>query len=290
MSKLILDYTTMSDFLTCRKRHYWRHRRNVTPIQRSLALLFGAALHIGFKVFYTKGNPIEAFKEAYQPEDIPDKEKRTIEHGVMILEKYMEQYRSNPFTVIECNGSHLIRISQDITYACRMDAVIKCQTGHVYVMEHKTTSSLGYYFFDNFTLNHQVDGYVRACKDKYGECEGVLMDAISTKKEVLTDADIIAMPEAKRKYKTCSFLRDIATRTIDQQNNFTKEVLDIAQNIAYAIEKDSFPMNKSMCNYYGACPYKALCLHGEGAMDMYEVSVWDAKEGKERRDEKTRTE
>lgn len=261
---MILDYTTISDFLTCRKRHYWRHRRNVVPIQRSLALLFGAALHIGFKVFYTEGDPIEAFKEAYQPSDIPDKEKRTVEHGMDILTKYMEQYRTNPFTVVECNGSHLVQLSEDVTYACRMDAVIRWQGGSIYVMEHKTTSGLGYYFFDNFTLNHQVDGYTMGCKDKYGECEGVLVDAISTAKN----------PKDR-------FLRDIVTRTIDQQKNFTKEVIDIARNIEYAIEKDSFPMNKSMCSYYGACPYRQLCLHGEGAMDMYEVSVWDAKKGKE---------
>lgn len=272
-TKLILDYTTISDFLTCRKRWYWRHRRNFTPIQKSLALLFGAALHIGFKVFYTEGNPIEAFKEAYQPTDIPDKEKRTVEHGVIILEKYMEQYSTNPFEVIECNGSHLIQLSDDVTYAVRMDAVIKwqgwMQLGNekrkpIYVMEHKTTSSLGYYFFENFILNHQVDGYTMGCKDKYGECEGVLIDAISTAKS----------PKER-------FLRDIATRTIEQQKNFEKEVVDIARNITYAIEEDSFPMNKSMCNYYGACPFKQLCLHGEGAMEMYEISVWDAKEGKE---------
>jgi len=261
---IVLDYTTMSDFLTCRMRWYWRHRRNVTPIQRSLALSFGAALHIGFKAFYTGNDAIEAFKADYQPVDIPEGEKRTVEHGSMILEKYAEQYKTNPFEVIECNGSHLIQLSDDVIYAARMDAIIKWQGEKTYVMEHKTTSSLGYYFFENFALNHQVDGYVRACKDKYGECEGVLIDAISTAKQ----------PRER-------FMRDIATRTIDQQNNFGKEVRDIADNISYAIDNDSFPMNKSMCNYYGACPYKALCLHGEGAMDMYEVSVWDAKTGKE---------
>jgi len=249
-------------------RWYWRHKRNLTPIQKSLALLFGAALHIGFKVFYTNGDAIKAFKEEYQPKDIADGEKRTVEHGVMILEKYMEQYKTNPFEVIECNGSHLIEISDDVTYAARMDAIVRWhgQDTHkrIYVMEHKTTSSLGYYFFENFTLNHQIDGYVRACLDKYGDCEGVLLDAISTAKQ----------PRER-------FMRDIVTRTIDQQNNFGKEVVDIARNIVYATEHDSYPMNKSMCNYYGACPYTELCLHGEGAMDMYEVSVWDAKQGKE---------
>jgi len=264
MSKMTLDYTTMSDFLTCRMRWYWRHRRNLTPIQKSLALLFGAALHIGFKVIYTEGDPIEAFKEAYQPQDVPEGEKRTVEHGVRILEAYLKQYKTNPFEVIECNGSHVIKISKDIEYAARMDAVIKWQTKQVYVMEHKTTSSLGYHFFDNFVLNHQIEGYIVACQDKYGECEGVLIDAISTAKQ----------PRQR-------FMRDIATRTIEQQNNFGKEVLDISRNITYAIEHNSYPMNKSMCNYYGACPYKELCLHGEGAMDMYEVSVWDARKGKE---------
>jgi len=238
-------------------------------------------MHLGLKAFYIKDDPIEAFKQAYQPEDIADGEKRTVEHGIMILEKYMKEYVTNPFEIVECNGSHLIELSKDVTYAARMDAIIKWEGKTIYVMEHKTTSTLGYYFFETFQLNHQIDGYTVACKDKYGKCEGVLIDAISTKKEVLTTAEATSTNPLVHRKKAPSFMRDIVTRTVEQQNNFGKEVVDIAGNIMYAIEHDSYPMNKSMCNYYGACPFRQLCLYGEGAMEMYEVSVWDARTGKE---------
>jgi len=248
---------------------------------------FGAAMHLGFKAFYTGGDAVKAFKEAYQPVDIPEKERRTVEHGVLILQKYMEQYRTNPFEVIECNGSHLMKISNDVTYAARMDAVVRYLiTSKLYVMEHKTTSRLSYNFFRDFELNVQIDGYIPACRDKFGECEGSLIDAISTKQEVMTDTDVEAWLAKGRnrllkKQKTSSFRRDFATRTIEQQNNFGKEVLDIVRNMTFAIENSSYPKNTQACNHYGPCPYQALCLHGDAALGEYEVSVWDAKTGKE---------
>ena len=287
MAKMILDSTTRADFANCRAYWYHRHQCNLVAIKPKYALDFGAAMHLGFKAFYTGDDAVAAFREAYQPVDIPEKEKRTVEHGVLILQKYMEQYHTNPFEIVECNGSHLMKISEDVTYAARMDAVIKyLVTNKLYVMEHKTTSRLTYNFFKDFELNVQIDGYIPACRDKFGECEGSLIDVISTKQEVMTDADVEAwLAKGNNRFlkskKTSSFARDFATRTIEQQNNFGKEVLDIVDNMSFAIENDSYPKNTRACNYYGPCPYQALCLYGKAAIGDYEVSVWDAKTGKE---------
>ena len=276
MSNMILDYTTISDFLVCRRKFYWRHVRNLVPKVKSTALMFGGAWHKAMEAYWTEGDAIKVFTEEYGEVDVPLGDKRSLERGLKILADYMKRYPVDSFEILASEGSHGVefeRIIPDpqlpeeisVWYYGKMDKVIRWNGG-VYVMEHKTTSQLGYGFFSQFALNHQVDGYIYLCKDKYGECNGVLVDAVLIAKVKM------------------NCMRDVATRTEEDGKEFEVELDCIVQNIRWAIEHESYPMNKSLCQYYGECAYRDLCLyHGDERVieGRYRESVWDAKEGKE---------
>ncbi len=265
MTNMVLDYTTISDFLTCRKRYYWRHRMNLVPKVVSTPLLFGSAWHKAMEAYWTeKGDPVVVFTAAYKDVEVAEGDKRTLDRGLKVLDDYIKRYPLGMFEVIASECSHSRSIN-GLTYCGRMDKGI-LWGGDKYVMEHKTTSQLGFTFFNQFALNHQVDGYIWLGVDKFGECAGVLIDAVLI---------------AKTKFNC---MRDVATRTAEDTEKFEMELQDIAVNIRWAIDNDSFPKNKSMCQYYGECPYRDACLYrGDKRIieGRYRVSRWDAEKGKE---------
>jgi len=273
---LILDYTTLSTFLTCRKKHYWRNVRNLVAVDGAVSLAFGHSTHGGWAVFY-KGEgdkaTLKAFACEYKDFPVPEGDKRTLKRGMECLEDYTKRYQHNPFKVINVEVSHQVKIHPLLTYAARMDLIIKWE-GRIYVMEHKTASKLGSYFFDAFKLNHQVDGYFFACMDKYGECHGVWIDA---------------MLIAKTKFNC---LRDIVGRGPKHKEEFIEELLDIEKNMRWAEKEQSYPLDKGSCDYYGACVYKDLCYYRHDKKILkrvietrYTESVWDAAKGREVKDE-----
>jgi len=262
---MVLDYTTISDFLTCRKRYYWRHRQNLVQKVVSTALTFGGTWHESMHALWTgKGDAEAVFIRGYKDVEVAEGDKRTLERGVKVLADYTKRYEGKIFEVLESEVSHS-KVTDGVTYCGRMDKIIRWEGG-IYVMEHKTTSQLGFTFFNQFALNHQIDGYIWLCKDKMGECAGVLIDAVLI---------------AKTKFNA---MRDVATRTEDDMKVFELELLDIAANIYYANETGSYPKNKSMCEYYGECPYRDACLYHDDKRIIegrYRKSVWDAAKGKE---------
>jgi len=263
--KMILDYTTLSDFLTCRKKYYWRHQRQLAPIEKPAAPTFGHACHTAWAVYYRGGSvedALKAFEDEYKDFEVPEGDKRTMELGLKVLKDYFKRYAHNPFKVIDVEVSHKVEISDALTYAARIDTIIDWG-GRIYVMEHKTTSALGARFFDQFKLCHQVDGYVFACEDKYGKCDGVLIDACLV---------------AKTKFNC---LRDIVGRDEGHSERFREELQEIARNIEWANKHKSYIQNKGACDYYGQCIYKDLCRYGEKAIgSRYQEAIWDAGEGK----------
>ena len=264
MTNMVLDYTTISDFLICRQKYYLRHKLNLVQKKVATALEFGSTWHKTMDAFWT-GKPYKkVFEDAYKDVEVAEGDKRTLERGRKVLDDYAKRYEAKVFEVIASEVSHH-KVIGDVDYYGRMDKIIKWD-GSIYVDEHKTTSQLGFTFFNQFALNYQVDGYDWLCEDKYGECAGVLIDAVLI---------------AKTKFNC---MRDIATRTKRDRMEFEAELLDIAANIRWANDNKSYPKNKSLCQYYGECPYRDACLyHGDKRIieGRYKKSVWDAAKGKE---------
>lgn len=130
------------------------------------------------------------------------------------------------------------RDREPIEYGGIFDGLVEA-TGHVYILEHKSTSQLGQYYFEQFKPNNQVAGYIWAAATMTSlRVAGAIINAIGV-------------------YKTSAtkFERGVTAR-----NEF--EIAEWKQNVYHScIEikqhqlSGFWPMRTPSCTMYGACEF-----------------------------------
>jgi hypothetical protein len=279
------DASCMSDYLHCPKLFYWRWVRGLVPKEEPAPLLFGKVFHDALFAWYKTGDKGLALK---QFEQIPaigiGDDRRTREHGIVILEEYLGRWGTENWKVLTlekefkiemsnqcktCHGTGII--TQNIkplplmtikcpkcidgmalsgkSYAGRLDEVVEWN-GQIYVVDHKTTSQLGSYFFKGFRPNVQMDGYAFACRKLWGQCSGVVINGVS----------IAAKPKER-------FGRDVSTRTPEEIDRFAEQFELWTNEIENSINSKVWPLHYTACHNYGDCRYLELCLYGESGME-----------------------
>ncbi len=276
-----MDFSTMSDFLKCRKRGYYRHILNIVPDRTSKALVFGGAMHEALASWYQfrdEGKAIREFSNYWNahvpppttPEEgkislQPQQEdpKRNLVNGVNILSGYFKAYPKEPFQILSNEFPFKVFLGQieGVSYYLtgKVDLTVRWN-GMTYIMDHKTTSMLGGSFFKQFHPSLQLDGYAYAVKDIFGECDGVLINAILVAKTKQT------------------FERDIFSKTEEDLELYVENALQIMWEIEQAKKADRYVINTDACTLYGECPYLELCQAKGDEMVInkrYKVEVWD---------------
>jgi len=265
----VFDYTSLSLYLACPMKYKLRTVLNLVPAERAPALAFGGAIHKALASWYTHhnlGGAIAAFKGEYKNSDDT---LRTVDKGIQILQGYAEKYKKEPFSIVFTERGYAIPLGRiegvDTIYAGRLDGVVKWGEAF-YVLEHKTTTRLGYSYFEQFTPNLQIDGYAILCRELMGRCDGVLVNAIGFNKVKKTD-----------------FIRSIANRTEEDIKRALTNIRLIVLSVLRSEKNGEFYQNKLMCNYYGRCPYKDFCESNfdERVLRIYKHSVWNPLLGRE---------
>ena len=278
--EISMDYSTMSDFLKCPLRGYYRHILNITPRRIHPALSFGQAFHDAMAVWYKEGDQEKAklsfaktwsdyLKEADQEkEDLlmgtsPDDSKRNLENGLSILDGYFSTYPVENWEILsnEMPFKVLLGEVEGVPYYLTGKMDLYVQWGKFkYVVDHKTTSMLGRNYFDNFNPSLQLDGYVYACREIFGECDGAIINAALVAKTKQT------------------FERDTFSKTSEDLELYKREALHIMWWINQMKSADRYFMNTDACTLYGACPFLELCrAKGDERVirSRYKTHVWD---------------
>lgn len=113
--------------------------------------------------------------------------------------------------------------------------------GQVYILEHKTTTQMGSYFFNQFKPNNQVTGYVWLAKGLSGRCDGALINAIGIYKSQAT-----------------RFERQISTRNDFELDEWLLDVWTEACDIRDHELFGHWPMRTKTCTLYGACEFYSV--------------------------------
>jgi len=265
LSKRLYDYSLLNDFEKCERRGYWGAVRNVLSSAPSPAMHFGSAVHMGIDAWRQSSKQDDAALAAYGDAmaGMPDDARRTFEHGRRLLQGYFTRYREEPFKVLAGEVCFKVPMPDGSFLAGRIDGVVEWGE-YIYVLETKTTSSLGAGFMQGFKPNLQIDIYSYAVKRAFGRCGGALVDAIST---------------AKLKGGTDEgYLRDITDRTPEDLAAFERYYRHAVGRLegrlhdyrfaqetdpatAEPIAREAFEQRFAACFYYGACPYVKLCLY-----------------------------
>lgn len=309
----IYDNTRVSDFQTCDRKGFWRHRLHITPDTPSSALAFGSAWHKAMDVVwkqassqYTNNEIVNAAFQAWLSEwqdrylfptlDQMDEDQlkefaaRNDETAYEMLHNYVEKRR--PFIksveLFEVEKPFAVPLDPDnpnLFYAGLMDKIIKWD-GYIWVVDHKTTTSYkkdGYFrsdFIDGFSPNSQMDGYMHALHMMYGsQAKGALIDAALVHKTVHEGFGLIPVERAVSQIDAWLWETHQKIKRIQEQDENYKENADPDMSFMPA-----YPKNTTACTHYGGCPYLYLCkVIGNPASlthipDGYKEEKWDPVE------------
>lgn len=262
-----IDYTQLQTYISCPRKYRNRYLLNLRKIgydERDVAKSFGSCVHEALDRYFKNRNIDEALCSFDGYVDMEDDNVKTANNGKELVRQYVEWEKLNfpSYDILSLETTDEFSIG-DISYLVKMDKVVK-MNGNIYVMDYKTTTSKGAYFFNNFDPNMQVDGYVDYVMRKYGSCSGFLPIAMfhgyRSKKSKLGEAGF-----------WCRFDYQPVNRTKEQITNFEEEVKEWVNRLN---SDTMFPKNKGNCCGFKGCEYRELCLANddEGIMsNLYNV-------------------
>lgn len=113
--------------------------------------------------------------------------------------------------------------------------------GQLWVFEHKTTSQLGSYYFDQFKPNNQVTGYIWAAEQLSGrKVQGAIINAIGVYKTGAT-----------------KFERGMTARHPQDLKEWLENIRIVCNQIKRA-EKEGYSQSTGACTLYGKCEYHSI--------------------------------
>lgn len=165
-----MDNTAQSAYMACPREFLFGmvlHRRSK---ERKSALSFGSLWHRILEEHYRSGADIIAVEEAATniwEGDTPG-DHRTLNRALMDYQKYLKTwglakdvqetvgFPDNPMVEMSTSAA-----SEEIDhpYAGKIDRMVNEVDGLAFVEDHKTTSRLDKYYFDQFTNSNQMKGY-----------------------------------------------------------------------------------------------------------------------------------
>lgn len=263
---LVIDSTQAKCFSNCKRRFYWNYVEQLRKSEYeedSVDLRFGQAIHSALELYGEKTTDTAPVLEKFRSEfvDLPGEQVKTAEHGVKLLEAFFPYYKANfsEWETLQTEEVGHITIGGNIDYVCKIDRVIRWR-GNVYCVDWKTTKSTRKAgFFDKFALDFQPTGYIKWCKEKYGECSGFIPVGMF-------------LGYRSRAYKGepagfhCDFDYTIVNRTQEDIDAFEADLLMIEDEMEQATTTNKWRRNPDYCSSYKGCQYSQLCQSNDDPM------------------------
>jgi len=263
----------------CPAKYFLRIHEHWATRRKSAALGFGGALHEGLAEWYRTGSQakaVEAIVDAW-PAAMPVDDWRTKEKAITVMAQYMKQHPQETFQIVGAPHAPMVEVTYTLDtglcldcdqcgwhftrdQAVLVDEVLHCPvcgailevieyggifdtlvefSGVVYVLEHKTTSRMGSYYFDQFKPNNQVAGYCWAAGKLSGKrVGGAIINAIGIYRVGATRFD-----------------RQITTRSDSDIERWLTNLRATCQMIRDCERRGYWPQFTQSCTMYGKCEY-----------------------------------
>lgn len=249
-------YSNLTPYANCPLQFRYQeelHLVNIETLPHHME--FGAAMHAGLRDWY-KGLGVDAMKKAFlerYPRQLDDNDlAKTRDNGAWALACYAEEYASDfdRYEILENEQGAILEDGFGVT----LDMVVKdVETDQIYGVDHKTTGAyLNFDFWTKFEPNSQITQYIKYINEKYGWCDGFIINAIALRHRQKKSKDGPAGPWVR-------FERQIFQRTEAQIEQDTASRDDWIKDIERARETGVWRMNTSACRF---CSYRPICSQG----------------------------
>lgn len=273
---IALDSTIIAAFRSCPQKAYQEYFCHWKSREPSIHLHAGGAYASGLeaarRAFYEQGASVrdaeacglEALIRAYGQFACPADSAKSLERMCGALEFYFTQYpldRDAATPLLLPNGRRAIEFSfaiplpishpqsgDPLLYCGRCDMLVDF-AGGIYVLDDKTTSSLGPQWSRQWNLRSQFTGYVWAAQQSGIDASGALIRGVSI---------------LKTKYETQQALTHrspfLINRWYKQLLGDIRRMIDMWEATAATGNSDEFHFNLDhACNEYGGCPFTRVC-------------------------------
>jgi len=284
----------LSSFRSCPQKFYRSYLQHWKPKNESVHLVAGGAFATGIEVarkaYYEQKLPredaeaagLKALIERYGDFECPPESAKSLERTAGALEFYFANYTfgEDAMTPIELPGGRLgIELSfaeplpfkhpitgDPILYTGRSDMIANF-AGGVYVVDEKTTSSLGPSWARQWEMRSQFTGYLWACRQVGIKAQGAIVRGVSI---------------LKTKYDTQQAITYRSDYEIDRW--LTQTLRDLAR-MQKMWEEDWYDYAlDGACSEYGGCNMTQICKSSEPDSWLpvaFSQRVWDPLARKE---------
>lgn len=288
--RLNLSSTTMAPFITCPRRAFYAIVKQRASQGAAHALEAGIAVHKALEAFLRSKSTEECLVELSDLHNDPSLDWRTRDYASALIKAYIANYSGlaklglddlSPITLdsgepaVELAlSTHICDVPFDdevdgiyhktisVWYHGVIDMLSKREDG-IWVVDHKTSSALGDYYFDQFRNSQQQIGYCYLAQQFLGErVEGTIINALGWKK-----------PTTKVSQQPFSFARSTIRYVPDRIDEWLDNTATIAADFLANLKRSFFPMHTDYCVMkFGKCEFFEVCQLPAGHRDMYVMS------------------
>lgn len=246
----------LQTYQKCGLQCFYKYKQHLVKIDDDIGghhLAYGKAAHEAFAVLYSGGSMAEAKKALatnYPVQLDPNDLAKTVGNGYFMLEKYWEHYNGDKeWEIVEVEQMD----TAEDGFVVKPDLVVKDRNSNLWIVDHKFTKKyLNYDYFSEFDPNSQVTQYIRWAKEKFGACDGFIINAVC-----------MLFLKRKSAQRSAGFNVEFERQTF---NRTPQQIQQDENSKAYWIERVEesdasgvWAMNTTACKF---CTYRPLCAAG----------------------------
>lgn len=320
--KSVLTYSALNCFRNCPRKYQLRYVEGLRRPERPDALAFGSVIHDALEMWYLLvGDANRLFKvldfiDAQYPHREHDPDQRHRWHlARAMFQGYASRYPDEDFEVVEVEKEFTAEIrnpdtgrpSQTFVIAGKADGIVRLD-GDLYLLEHKTASSITGDYLDRLWTDTQIalySHYLRELgypivgviynvllKSRLKQREGETQEEYEQRRAELAAKNKSGRSTAKRQLpetdaefrarladwyaKPEAFHRERIYLSEDRMALLTEEVWEITQQYLDAKRRGKWLLNTSQCfSFQRPCEYLPYCQSGFSANvrdNLFEVA------------------
>ena len=321
--KTLLTYSALNTFRNCPRKYKNRYLDNLRPRERAEALSFGSVIHTAIELWYRSQNAESRLRDVLTYIDdafedrLADSNQMVQWHlATAMIRGYAERYAIEEFEIVEVEKEFVGEIrnpdtgrqSQTFRIAGKVDGIVRCNDG-LYLIEHKTASSVDSSYLDKLWTDTQIALYCHylrelgypivgviynvLLKSRLKQGKGETQEEYEARKAELAAKNKSGKSTAKRQMRETddefqvrltewysrpeAFHREFIYLSEDRLAMLQDEVWEITQQYLDARRRGKWLLNTSNCfSYQRPCEYLAYCQSGFNpnvADNLYEIAL-----------------
>lgn len=271
IAHMYIDFSTVSLYKLCPRKFSFEHihklvqKDSVAPDDSEQGFFKGDIIHRCIDAVY-QGQDWEELFESLVPAKckmatMAQSRSGSKLHIKTLIQRYLDHYNvpnHEEFKVIATEQKLEMPVTEWLTYGGTIDKIAITPDEKVFLIDHKTSSSLSTFMVPTVRVSDQFTGYLALAQAHGKDTQELVVDGISTAKKSLDSGEGL-------------FWRESTIRTAEQIEEWRSELIGVCSRLKWDIENSSFATNRpGACNqYFKKCPYYDVCAMGGSAQSNY---------------------